>query len=262
MKHDILEQRALAGLPLECLVIDVHAHIGSGSFFPLYQNSPQAFIETMNRTGCDKCFISHYAGLSNHTDLALEEMKEVVGFSPDRLYGYITADVAYEKDIERQLQAGYDAGFRAIKIHVSSSGLPYSHPNYDLIYAFAEKHSMPILIHTWGEELKDLEDKYEKYPHVSFILGHAGCCMKEEYLRHAKTYSNVFLECCFSAAPKGMIEYFVREGMADKMLWGTDMSFYSNEHQIGRIIFTDIALEDKYKILGLNAVRIMFKGKL
>ncbi|MBE6370931.1 MAG: hypothetical protein E7055_02520 [Lentisphaerae bacterium] len=259
MKHDILEERALKGLPLNCLVIDAHAHIGTGSYFPLYANTARSFLECMDRTGCSKCFISHYSGLINYTDLALEEMKEIIAACPDRLHGYITADVAYEKDIARQLQAGYDLGFRAVKIHVSSSGLPYSHPNYARIYAFADEHRMPMLIHTWGNELKDLEGQYEKYPHISFILGHAGCCMKEEYLRHARTYPNVFLETCFSASPKGLIEYFVHEGMADKLLWGSDMNFYNSEHQIGRVIFAEISLEDKYRILGRNAARILLK---
>ena len=86
--------------------------------------------------------------------------------------------------------------------------------------------------------------------------------MQEEYVRHAKTYSNVYLESCFSASPKGLIEYFVNEGMADKLLWGSDVNFYSNEHQIGRVVFADISLEDKYKILGRNAAKILLKDEV
>lgn len=260
--HDILEEQALRGEPLSCRIIDAHAHIGTGSYFPLYANTPESFLASMDRIGCAKCFISHYAGLINHTDLALEEMKEVVKAAPGRLYGYITADAGYACDIERQLQAGFDAGFRAVKIHVSSSAIPYNHPNYDKIYAFADKHAFPMLIHTWGTELKDLEGQYEKYPRINFILGHAGSSMPEEYVRHAKRYNNVYLESCFSASTKGLIEYFVREGMADKLLWGSDMNFYSNEHQLGRVVFADISLEDKYKILGKNAAKVLLKEEV
>lgn len=262
MKHDILEERSLLGLPLECLVIDAHAHIGTGSYFPLYENDANSFLGSMDRIGCNKCFISHYSGLINHTDLALEEMKQITAVAPDRLYGYITADVGYPEDIDRQLQAGYDASFRAVKIHVSSSALPYDHPNYDKIYAFAEEHALPMLIHTWGNELKNLEGQYKKYPHISFILGHAGSAMPSEYVRQAKTYSNVYLESCFSASTKGLIEYFVKEGLSDKLLWGSDVNFYSSEHQIGRVVFADISLEDKYKILGLNAAKVLLKGEI
>ena len=83
--HDILEEQALRGEPLSCRIIDAHAHIGTGSYFPLYANTPESFLASMDRIGCAKCFISHYAGLINHTDLALEEMKEVVKAAPGRL---------------------------------------------------------------------------------------------------------------------------------------------------------------------------------
>lgn len=259
MRHDILEQRALAGLPVECYVVDAHAHIGTGPFFPLYKNDADSFIASMCRIGCDVCCISPYAGLVNYADLGLRDIVAAVERYPDRFFGYITADVGYADGIERQLQAGLSAGFTAMKIHVSSSQLPYSHPNYVKFYELADKHSMAILIHTWGKELSDLEPLFARYANATFVLGHAGSCMREKYAELALNHDNVSLELCLSSSPKGLVEYFVRKGLADKMIWGSDVNFYSCEHQIGRVIFADIDLDEKYKILGLNAARLILK---
>lgn len=262
MKHDILEQQALAGLPLECYVVDSHAHIGTGPSFPLYRNDVDSFIESMDRIGCDVCCISPYAGLKNYADIGLREIVAAVECYPDRIFGYITADVGYPESIERQIKAGLAAGLTAMKIHVSSARLPYSHPNYVKLFELANEHALPILIHTWGAELPDLEPLFPRYPKITFVLGHAGSCQREKYAELALRYDNVCLELCFSASPKGIVEYFVRRGLVDKMLWGSDTNFYSCEHQIGRVVFADIDLGDKYKILGRNAARLILKREL
>jgi len=41
------------------------------------------------------------------------------------------------------------------------------------------------------------------------------------------------------------------------MLWGTDMPLICAGHQLGRVVFADISLEEKYQILYRNAHRIL-----
>ena len=261
MIRDILQEQALAGKPLDCFIADAHAHIGAGSYFPLYENGSAACIlQSMDRIGCRICCVSAYASLHNYADYGLNDLIQTVQTFPGRFFGYMSADPGYPEGIRAQLEKGYAAGFRGIKIHSEASGVPYGSPYYDAVFEFAEEHALPILAHTWGTELKDLEPKFDRYPHVRFLLGHAGCCKRKEYARLAKEYNNAYLESCVSSSPKNLVEFFVEQGLSEKYLWGTDSNFYSQEHQIGRVVFAEIPLEDKYRILGKNAARILFKG--
>ena len=59
----------------------------------------------------------------------------------------------------------------------------------------------------------------------------------EIYLQVGKEYENVILETCYSASPRGLIEYFVDGGMEDKLIWGTDVAFMSAAPQLGLCAF-------------------------
>ena len=106
-------------------------------------------------------------------------------------------------------------------------------------------------------ELDDLEPQFSRCPNVNFILGHAGAVAREHYVRLGHKYANVYLELCFSACPRGLVEYFVGEGLAAKLLWGSDCIFMSMEQQIGRVIFAQISEQDKRLILGETAARVL-----
>ncbi len=261
MTRDILMERALAGEKLGCFIVDAHAHTGIGSYFPLYENgSAESILLSMDRYGCNITCVSAYASLHNYADYGLQDLIRIRDAFPGRFFGYISADPGYPDGIRTQLEAGYRTGFRGIKIHSEASGVPYSSTYYDGIFEFAEDRALPVLAHTWGAELKDLEPRFEQYPHIRFLLGHAGCCKRKEYARLAGEYPNAYLESCVSSSPKGLVEFFVNEGLAGKYLWGSDTNFYSQEHQIGRIIFAEIPLEDKYRILGRNAAQVLLRG--
>ena len=54
-----------------------------------------------------------------------------------------------------------------------------------------------------------------------------------------------------------MIEQFVREVGADRILFGSDMPFVNANAQIGKILYAKIPDEDKRKILGLNMAELI-----
>ena len=44
---------------------------------------------------------------------------------------------------------------------------------------------------------------------------------------------------------------------ADRILYGSDMPVFDARQQVGRIVTADIPDEDKKKILGLNAIKLL-----
>jgi predicted TIM-barrel fold metal-dependent hydrolase len=260
-KPDIFERKAFAGGPLDnCLVIDAHAHIGplagTNPVFELYDSSVEGMLAAMNRIGVDIVCPSPFLGISGFAAEGNSVLIEAQRRFPDRFFGYMMADVTHKESIVPDLERCLKAGLRAIKIH-SNAGLPYSHGNYTPLFEFANANGLPVLAHTWGAELKDLEKAFSKYKKTIFILAHAGAVDREKYVSAAKSHPNVYLETCFSPCPRGMVEWFVGQGLGDKILWGSDMPFMAAGHQIGRVIFADIPAPAKTKIFGANALKAL-----
>ncbi len=258
MKYDPLQEAVFAGQPLpDCPIVDAHAHFGLATPFPLYDASEEGLLASMDRLGVAALYGSPFQVLcQQYAASANDYTLELVRRHPGRIFGYMMLNPAERISIVPQLERCYAAGLRAIKIHTYNS-LPYSHPNYELVFAFAAERDLPILAHTAGPELQQLSSALLRYPQVNFILAHAGCQQPEDYVECANHYHNAYLETCVSQCPRGLIEFFVNRGLADKLLWGTDMPLITAEHQLGRVVFADIALADKYKILYQNARRIL-----
>ena len=53
-----------------------------------------------------------------------------------------------------------------------------------------------------------------------------------------------------------MIELFVKEIGADRIVWGSDAPCFSMSHQIGKMLFARIADTDKRKIIYDNAAAL------
>jgi len=266
MQSDPLIEKAFAGRPLhDCLLIDAHGHIGASAGgmdldFPFVDPSLDGVIAGMDRIGINVRGINSIAGINGDSDTGNRQVAHAMRAFPGRFFGYMTADIAYPDTIVPTLDTAYAWGLRGIKIWSGGghpSYLPYHHENCDLVYAFADRHALPILTHTWGAELDQLEPAIRKYPNVNWLMGHSGATEEEKYIRFARDYPTVYLELCWSQAPRGLVERFAAAGILDKLVWGSDAIFMSDAHQIGRVVFAQISYEDKVKILGLNAQRAL-----
>lgn len=258
-QSDPFLEAGFAGRPIDhCLVVDAHGHLGENPRFPIIDTTVETQIAAMDRMGIDIFYASAIPGLFSQqarraNDLMLEAMRRY----PGRIYGYMVADVAYEARIVPELERCLAAGMRAIKIHSGFDMYRYDNPSYAPLFEFAEAHSLPLLAHTWGQEIGWLEPLFSKCPNASFLLAHSGVTERENYARVAREYPNVYLETCFSGSPRGLIEYFFAQGLADKMIWGSDAIFMGAEQQIGRALFARISPEEKRKFLGANAARVL-----
>lgn len=255
---DYFEQQAFAGKPLtDAVVVDAHGHLGEDLAIPIVDTSFAALVATMDRIGVDVACVSSIPAIYGQSTLGNAEVIDALAQYPERLFGYTVVDAGCPDRMQQELDRCLDGGMRGLKIH-SVSGLPYNHASYDRVYDFAGAHSLPLLAHTWSdEELDALEPQFSRHPNVNFVLGHAGAAVPEHYVRLGHQYDNVYLELCFSVCPRGMVEHFVGEGLASKLLWGSDCLFMSMEQQIGRVVFAQISEADKRLILGETAARVL-----
>jgi uncharacterized protein len=258
---DLFVERAFAGQPINhCLVIDAHGHLGAETpTFPLVDSSVESVLASMDRIGIDLFCVSSLPALFGDACRGNRVVEQAIREHPTRFLGYIVVDSGYPEHNLPEMERCLRAGFKGVKVwsYGARPGLPYDHPNYRPVFEFANANHLPVLAHTWGAELDQLERHINDFPNINWLMAHTGSQQKEKYIRFAQQYPTVYLETCFSPCPRGLIESLVAEGLADKIIWGSDSVFMGAAQQIGRVLFTQIAAEDKEKILGLNAKRAL-----
>jgi len=248
------------GLPLdECLVVDAHGHLGPLCDFPQTDGSVSGLIEVMDRIGIDRIYVSGGPGLFGQAAIGNDIVREAMRLHPDRIFGYMMVDVEQPETILAEMNRRFEEGFIGVKIwsRGTREGPSYTHPGYEVVFDFAQANALPVLAHTWGDELDQLDPSFRKYGNIKWLLAHSGSVQVEKYIHFAKTYENVYLETCLSACPRGLIEKFVRELPLHKIIWGTDQMFMSATHQLGRVLFARITPEQKQAILGANAAAVL-----
>jgi len=257
MSEDRYTELAHAGLPVEGFVVDSHAHLGEEPNFPIPRYCDlDLFVADMDRHGvdvsCPSCIPIVLGGLQpGGNELVLEAVRRYT----DRFFGWMGINPNYPEEMRCEMDRCYEAGCRGLKIH-ESVGLPYDHDNYRIALHFAAEHGMPVLAHTWGE-MAQIEPYFKDYPKINWSLAHSGSARPEEYVRVGREYENVYLDICYSRSPRGIVEFFVREGVTEKVMFGSDCYFMGLSQQIGRVLFADISAEQKRLILGENARRFL-----
>ena len=261
MSEDRFTSRARRGLPLEGFVVDIHMHVGEHAGFPILDyRDLDLLVHEMDRHGVDVGGIAATpACLGGSEEGGNAMVLEALRRHPDRFFGWVGVNPHYPDSMRQELQRCYEAGCRGLKLH-DGVGLPYDHRNYRLALNFAAERGLRVLVHTWGAQLDQLETYFKDYPTLRWSLAHAGCSDPEKYVRMAKSYDSVYLDICFSKSPRGLVEYFVEQGVAGKLMFSSDCYFMGVAQQLGRVVFAKITADEKALILGENARR--FLGEL
>ena len=72
---------------------------------------------------------------------------------------------------------------------------------------------------------------------------------------------NLYLDVASSQPHVGMIERFVKEVGAERVLFGSDMPVLEPAAQLGRVAYAEISEDNKEKILGRNVQQLLEVGK-
>lgn len=257
---DLFQTAGRLGRPVTGeVLIDAHGHLGHGPDFPIVRPTAEALIASMDRLGIRLTCVSSIPAIFGDAEQGNALVAEAVRAHPDRFFGYLVVDVGYPEKVAAQLAGGIAAGFRGLKVwsYGARPGLPYNHPNYEPVFAYAHEQAMPVLAHVFGPELDELEGYIRKYPRIRWLLAHIGSAELEKYMHFARDYPTVWVELCLSSCPRGLVEHLVAAGLEDKVVWGSDAVFLDQASQLGRLLFAQVPVAAKRKILGLNACKVL-----
>lgn len=202
------------------MLIDTHIHVGQ--FFNLYFD-PSAVHELMKHLDVDYYAVSSTTQCEENYPKVLSEIEELIRLDGKKVLPimWITPE-ALQGNIAWYMES--DIRWRMLKVH------PELHPdawlptggNFAEVIEIARELRLPLLIHTGNYEYcyaGTFASLIRQNPEIVFILAH-GRPLREtiDLLKHN---DNAFADSAFM--PLSDMMQIINEGLANKLLWGTDM---------------------------------------
>lgn len=241
------------GKPFEdVFVFDVHGHIGAHKPFSLGDYDADGVAATCRRMGVNGVVISSIPSMGSDWKWGNEEVAAACKAHPDVLYGYAVPNPYYaDCDLSPYMEM---PGFCGIKIHGSFQNAEIDDPRYDHAYELADKKGVPVLFHAWmASEIQAVVNVAKRWPNVPMILGHAGMTARAAATEAVRSCENIFCDTAISATYDNTVELLADKIGVDRIVYGSDVSFFDCIHTLGKIALTKLSDDDKEKILGLTA---------
>lgn len=275
------------GWSATCPIIDMHGHVGPfyGCYLP---SSPlDRMRHRLKRCGVRRIVCSHHSALACDVERGNALMQDVVNAHPDEFLAYWVINPHYPEITARDLRSfGTRTGFVGLKFWPDYHLVPVNSPKYAPALEYANEHGLLVLVHTFGESPFDapglLAEVALKYPKAKLLMGHSGYGEWERSVAIARDLANVYLDLTsvvqaldFSQMPggslmpaapslsphvNGLIEYMVNTAGSTKVVFGSDLPWYSQHYHAGAVLFARISDEARHDILHRNAERLLQKG--
>lgn len=258
------------------LVIDAHTHIGPfARSWMLPDNTIdgqiQALERDMRRFGIQQIVSSPETALFGEPIEGNRAVENAVRGKEARFRGYLVFNPFYWRDyttemIDSFFARGYFTGFKLLPEYLS---VDIADPRYVPAMEYADRHALPILIHTWEGvhgTAQQTADVASKYPNASFIFGHTGGGSQGrrqcEAVASDPRYDNCLFEFCGSFTSE--IEWTDTLQRIDyrRVLFGTDTIVHDIAWEMGRLLSLDIPDDRLRAILGGNMRRILDRIRL
>jgi hypothetical protein len=238
----------------------------------------------LKRCGVQRIVCSHHSALACDVERGNALMSEVVTAHPDEFLAYWVINPHYPEITARDLRSFHTrTGFVGLKFWPDYHLVPVTSPKYASALEYADENGLLVLVHTFGESPFDAPDLLaevaQRYPKARFLMGHSGYGEWEKSVAIARDLANVYLDLTsvvqaidFSQMPggslmpqapslsphvNGLIEYMVETADSKKVVFGSDLPWYSQHYHAGAVLFARISDEARHDILHRNAERLL-----
>lgn len=265
--EDRFMRRARLGQPQEDLVLDMHVHVlneglnGAGGNCAMYRGGPAGCHELMKRLGYRGAGLMSWEVASGDSAGGNRTVQEALDIFPDTFWGLGSFDPCHysQDEMKRQIEALYaDPRFIGMKPY-TVYGLRYDDPLYAVWWEFGNAHGLYALMHPSGSDLNDIDSLAGRYPNITWVIPHCGGSYQaaDKAIACLQKHHNAFAEITLTPVTNGVIEYLTERVGVDRVLFGSDLPMRDPRQQLGWVVYSRLAEEDKAKVLGLNAERII-----
>ncbi|MGZ4815465.1 MAG: amidohydrolase family protein [Terriglobales bacterium] len=242
-----------------------------------YSREPKKFLAYLDRCGIDRAVLINYPAPETlgFTADVNEWIVDYCKADPNRLLPCGGVHPRFSKDVRGDVEKLIHSGIQLIKVHPPHQLI---YPNAYLtdckplagVYALAEQHGIPVMIHTGTSVFPDARSKFGDpiylddvaidFPKLKILMAHGGRPLwMDTAFFLIRRHNNMFLDIS-GIPPKRLLEYFPRlEEIADKTLFGTDWpgpgvpDVKNNLEDFRSLLLSDRA---KQKILSATALSI------
>jgi uncharacterized protein len=237
------------------MVIDIHSHVWEyprhfGDDFQMQARRARGDVEvdlTVRYEEYAKAATQEgvrtvvFGGKAKLSGMWVEDdyVAECVAARPDQLVGFLSVDPTQE-GWEQEMDDGHQRlGLKGIKLLPMYAGFRPCDPELDPLWAYAQKHSLPVLLHTGTTFIsqapiectlpRHIDPVATRFPDVKIVLAHLGHPYEGECVAVIRKHPNVYADV--SALHYRPFQLYnslmlVQEyGVYDKLLFGTDYPF-------------------------------------
>jgi hypothetical protein len=245
-------------------IIDSHGHDGphTRGWF-LREGTIKEVVKQMDNLGVDKLILSSERALFGDAVEGNKFLEQDALPFKDRIAGYLSFNPRYSERLCPLFDDFFSRDFYVgFKLLASYWKIPLTDPGYKPIWEYADKHRLPVLLHTWDDKYNSpamLTGIVKKYPDAIFILGHSGGGTRGRLEAEALALDNdnVYLEFCGTFTTPIPFEDSANKVGWDKVLFGSDTGAHCEAWELGR--YLSMPVPDKVLKPGLadNIIKIM-----
>ena len=246
-----------------CPIYDFHGHMHefNGGYIP--RCGPADMARLMDRAGVKRLvYSSHHAIFS--TEYEKTAHIDVVRAYPDKFRAYHGIVARYTKIDEfiKNIEENPDV-YVGAKYLGDYNGIPVDSDTLKPYWEYLNDKKMLVLLHTWGGSPYDGEtvvaNVARDYPGITFVLGHSFHSRWREGMELAKKYGNIYYELTATHDDHDIIADLAKNVSSERMLFGTDLPWFTTYYGIGSILAADITDEERENIFYKNAERLSEK---
>ena len=257
--------RCLAGKALGVDIVDAHFHLGPSGGYVLKDQEERSQVKpalkVMDALGIQTVLVSGMQALLSEAVAGNNLLEKVLLPNADRFKGYLGFNPFYAdglvRNFERYFSGPFFVGFKTL---CGYWGVKTNDPRFKPMWAYANRHRLPILNHTWSkDDVSLLKDVVKKYPQAHFLIGHSGGTAdgRREAETLAQGNPNVYLEWCGSFCVAAAWEKTLQQVNPRQVVFGTDAMAHDIYWELGRLLSLDVPDKTLIPILGQNMRRIM-----
>ncbi|MDR0409226.1 MAG: amidohydrolase family protein [Spirochaetaceae bacterium] len=248
-------------------IIDTHTHMDgvAGVSMPT-GGGIEACIKLMDEQNIESIWCSSHSDLFAPSVNVNVETERLMHAYPDRVKGYYCFNPNH-KDVylEHIGKVLTDSGYVGLKFLPNYHNHDLDGYGYDEALAFANKHELIVLSHTWGDKpqnsCKEVEEVLLRRHDLTFIIGHSAPGDLDTAIRLVYQHDNAYLDLCDIHRHSGIVEKMVNKLGSEHILFGTDMPWYDPAYCIGSVLFAKITDRDRENIFYKNAERLLQNTK-
>lgn len=267
-QEDYLMKSVRTGSPPPTPILDMHMHIldtglfGVGRHYRMQNGDPKGVFNAVGKIGYQGGGMMSWNGIQSYvSEAGNQTTKNALDLSPGGYWGLGTFDPSHysQTEIEQQIKEVYsDRRFIGMKPY-HFFGVEYHDKRYDTWWEYGNKNQFYALIHHSASDLREVDALAGKYPAVRWVVAHTGSNYRtaDMAIEMMKKYPNVFAEITYTSVTGGIIERMVSEVGDSRVVYGSDLPMRDPRQQLGWVVFSNLPVSAKEKILGYNAARII-----